>query len=200
MTPDASVFNVAQISMLPPITSETISKADPILGAVLHPKWLTSKFPAELKSYWACHGALTVEQNVLMWGIRIIVPKNLQGRVLQEIHGSHPGVARMKLIARSYIWWPGLDSQIEKLASSCSACQEMRNTPPKVPLHPWQWPNELWSRVHIDFVGPFLNRFFLDLSSKWPEVIEMNSSTTTKTIEALCHVLLCCSWPTRTTC
>ena len=46
-------------------------------------------------------------------------------------------------------------------------------------------------KVHIDFAGPFLNRFFLvivDAFSKWPKVIEMNSSTTTKTIEALRHV------------
>jgi len=28
----------------------------------------------------------------------------------------------------------------------------------------------------------------MDAFSKWPKVIEMNSSTTTKTIEALCHV------------
>ena len=149
--PDASVFNVAQISMLPPITSETIqsaTRADPILGAVLRYTqngWPTN-FPADLKPYWERHNALTVEQNVLMWGIRVIVPKNLQGRVLQEIHSSHPGVARMKLTARSYIWWPGLDAQIERLASSCSACQETRNTPPKVPLHPWQWPNKPWSK------------------------------------------------------
>ena len=126
-----------------------------------------------------------------MWGIRVIVPKKLQNQVLQEIHSSHPGVARMKVIARSYIWWPGLDAQLKKLANACAACQETKNTPPKVPLHPWQWPSKPWSRVHIDFVGPFLNRFFLvlvDAFSKWPEVIEMSSSTTAKTIETLRHV------------
>ena len=179
--------------MLPPITSGTIQAAtrtDPILGAVLRYTkhgWPVN-FPAELKPFWTRRESLTVEQNVLIWGIRVIVPKNLQNQVLQEIHSSHPGVARMKLTARSYIWWPGLDTQIEKLANSCSACQDTRNTPPKVPLHPWQWPNKPWSRVHIDFVGPFLNRFFflvVDAFSKWPEVIEMNSSTATKTVGAL---------------
>ena len=191
--PDATLFNVAQISMLPPVTSDAIqiaTRTDPILGKVLRytQNGWPLNFPSELKPYWTRHEALTVEQNVLMWGIRVIVPKRLQNQVLQEIHTSHPGVARMKAIARSYIWWPGLDAQLEKLANSCAACQETKNTPPKVPLHPWQWPSKPWSRVHIDFAGPFLNRFFLvlvDAFSKWPEVIEMSSSTTAKTIEAL---------------
>jgi len=194
--PDAAVFNIAQIAMLPPVTSDAIKAAtrtDPVLGSVL--RYTQSGWPLnvpeDLKPYWTRRQALTVEQNVLLWGIRVIVPKKLQSQVLQEIHSSHPGVARMKLVARSYVWWPGLDSQIEKLASSCAACQETRNTPPKVPLHPWQWPNKPWSRVHIDFAGPFLNRFFLvivDAFSKWPEVIEMSTSTATKTVEALRHV------------
>ena len=182
--------------MLPPVTSDTIQTAtrtDPVLGRVLRytQNGWPLNFPSELKPYWTRHEALTAEQNVLMWGIRVIVPKRLQNQVLQEIHTSHPGVARMKAIARSYIWWPGLDAQLEKLANSCAACQETKNTPPKVLLHPWQWPSKPWSRVHIDFAGPLLNRFFLvlvDAFSKWPEVIEMNSSTTAKTIEALRHV------------
>ena len=126
------------------------TQTDPILGAVLRYTqngWPVN-FPAELKSFWTCQESLTVEQNILIWGIRVIVPKNLQNQVLQEIHSSLSGVARMKLTFRSYIWWPGLDAQIEKLAISCSACQDTRNTPPKVPLHPWQWPNKPWSRVH----------------------------------------------------
>ena len=147
--------------------------------------------PPEIKPYWARREALTVEQNVLMWGIHVIVPKSLQNQVVQELHGSHLGIARMKLIARSHVWWPCLDSQLEKLANSCSTCQETKNTPPKVPLYPWQWPSKPWSQVHIDFAGPFLNRFFLvivDAFSKWPEIIEMNCSTAAKTIEALRHI------------
>jgi len=42
--------------------------------------------------------------------------------------------------------------------------------------------------VHIDFSGPFKNRTFLiviDANSKWPEVIEMHSTTAQKTITEL---------------
>ena len=99
-SPDAAVFNIAQISMLPPVTCDAIQAAtrtDPILGAVLRytqSGWTLNVAP-EMKPYWARREALTVEQNILMWGIRVIVPKALQNQVVQELHRSHPGVARM---------------------------------------------------------------------------------------------------------
>ena len=78
----------------------------------------------EMKPYWAQREALTVEQNVLMWGIRVIVLKNLQNQVVQELHGSHPGIARMKLIV----------CMVALFRSSVGeACQETKNTPPKSP-------------------------------------------------------------------
>ena len=42
------------------------------------------------------------------------------------------------------------------------------------PLHPWQWPDKLWSHLHLDFVGPFLGKMDLvlvDAHSKWMEVV-----------------------------
>ena len=55
--PDASVFNIAQIAMLPPVTSDNIrtaTRADPILGAVLRytQNGWPLNFPSELKPYW----------------------------------------------------------------------------------------------------------------------------------------------------
>ena len=40
------------------------------------------------------------------------------------------------------------------------------------PLHPWEWPGKPWSRIHIDYAGPFQGRMFLvivDSHSKWLE-------------------------------
>ena len=57
-----------------------------------------------------------------MWGIRAIVPKSLQSQVLKELHQEHPGISRMKAIARSYVWWPKIDSEIEEIIQSCRNC------------------------------------------------------------------------------
>jgi len=56
------------------------------------------------------------------------------------------------------------------------------------PLHPWLWPSRPWQRIHVDFAGPVRGRNFLilvDAHSKWPDVIEMRSTTSTATIREL---------------
>ena len=60
--------------------------------------------------------------------------------------------------------------------------------PAHVYLHPWEWPSSSWERIHVDFAGPFLGRMFMvivDAHSKWPEVIEMKSTTAERTIQEL---------------
>lgn len=60
--------------------------------------------------------------------------------------------------------------------------------PQPAPLHPWDWPEGPWQRVHIDFAGPVEERMFMvavDAHSKWPEVFIMRSTTAEKTIEKL---------------
>ena len=94
----------------------------------------------------------------------------------------------MKALARSYIWWPNLDESIEDMVQDCSICQSMRNQPAKAPYHPWTFPTAPWTRLHIDFLGPVNGSMYfvlVDAYSKCPEVIKMNSITSTATIRAL---------------
>ena len=76
----------------------------------------------------------------------------------------------MKALARSYLWWPGLDKELKECARNCFECQSVKNFPAVAPLHPWLWPSKPWQRVHIDFAGPSQNRMYLivvDAHSKW---------------------------------
>ena len=110
--------------------------------------------------------------------------------ILNELHRDHPGCSRMKSVAHSYLWWPGLDQDIENITNSCMFCQSVRNTPQTVPLHPWTWPTKSWQRIHIDYAGPFLNTNFLvvvDAHSKWLEVFEMKSTKLFNILQSLKH-------------
>ena len=129
-----------------------------------------------------------MEGNSLLWGIRVIIPQQLRALILTDLHRSHPGVVRMKCIARSYFWWPGLDQDIETLVKECKPCQQEKPSPPAAPLHPWIWPATPWKRVHVDFAGPFQGKMFLiviNAHSEWPEVVTMTSTTAESTVGVL---------------
>ena len=128
-----------------------------------------------------------MEGDCILWGVHVVIPRKLQSEVLQELHRNHPGISQMKSIARSYVWWPSINHDIEDTAKGCSSCQGSRNSPSVAPLHSWSWPARPWERIHLDFAGPFLNRMFLVLS-KWPKVHEMRSTTTKSTVKVLCHL------------
>ena len=50
------------------------------------------------------------------------MPMRGRKRVLEMLHESHPGIARMKALARGYVWWPGLDKNIEDCVKECTTC------------------------------------------------------------------------------
>ena len=131
---------------------------------------------------------LTVESGCLLWGIRVVIPEKLQQRILDELHCGHPGIVRMKSLARMHVFWPGLDQHIERVVQECSSCQVVQLLPAQAPVNPWAWPSHPWHRIHVDFAGPFLDQMFLlvvDAHSKWPEVIPMKSTTASSTIRVL---------------
>ena len=57
----------------------------------------------------------------------------------------------MKELARSYVWWPKLDADLENLVTSCEVCFSSRKLPNKAELHPWEWPKITWHLIHADY-------------------------------------------------
>ena len=47
-----------------------------------------------------------------------------QAVVLEELHETHPGCTKMKALARSYIWWPKMDKDLQDLVKKCRVCRE----------------------------------------------------------------------------
>ena len=188
-------FHIKHLEILPVSCKEICreTRTDPVLAQVLE-MVSTGRFPrvqhvdSTLAPFISRKDELTVQQQCLMWGIRVVIPPKLRPRVLSELHTGHPGVVKMKAVARSYMWWPGIDAQIEQVSKTCQSCQLTQKAPGPSPLHPWAWPGAPWQRIHVDFAGPFQGHMFMvvvDAHSKWPEVHLMSSTTTSKTIQVL---------------
>ena len=122
-----------------------------------------------------------------MWGSRVIVPPQGRNFIIEELHDTHPGISRMKSLARSYVWWPKIDRDLETKDKQCRSCQSTQKAPAVAPLHPWEFPSKPWSRQHIDYAGPFMGDYMflivVDAYSKWMEVYPMRTATSQATIE-----------------
>jgi transposase InsO family protein len=94
-------------------------------------------------------------------------------------------------MARSHVWWPQLDSDIEDTARKCTHCIKTKNAPPLSPLLPWTWPSAPWKRIHIDFATHEEKHYLVlvDAHSKWPEVVgPMKRTNAESTINALSNI------------
>ena len=131
---------------------------------------------------------LSVEDDCILWGSRVVVPLPGHSPILQELHEGHPGISRVKSLACMVVWWPGMDKDIEDKVKSCHECQKDRPNPAPTPLHPWEYPSRPWARIHIDLAGPCFGHMFLvliDAHTKWLEVILLSSTTSKVIIENL---------------
>ena len=163
---------------------------DPVLSKVrdllLH-GWQHSDDPA-LAPYQHRQAELSVHDGCVLWGNHDIVPAVGRRRLMDELHDGHPGVSRMKGLARSFVWWPQMDQEIEMKVKNCHICQSYRHNPPAAPLHPWEWPKSPWVRIHADYIGPSLGQMFrivVDTHYKWMEVKAVTAATSKATIAQL---------------
>lgn len=62
-------------------------------------------------------------------GLWVVVPSQGHEATLQEFHSGYLGICRMRSLARMYVWWLGMDSEIEK-----TECQAVHAAPPLAPL------------------------------------------------------------------
>ena len=95
------------------ITADKIAnwtEKDPVLSQV----------PDDLHAYGRRKHELSVQHGVLFWGARVAIPPKGRDSLIDELHDTHPGIAKMKVVARSYLWWPGLDTEIEMRVKGCN--------------------------------------------------------------------------------
>ena len=124
---ESAVFKVEErlVDRLP-ITHKEISHAtrvDPVLSRVL--EFVKSGWPQHvedlrLKPFFHLRYELSIEQDCLLWGIRVISPTRYQKDTLKELQVGLPGLVRMKELARSYVWRPNVYLEIEQTVRNCS--------------------------------------------------------------------------------
>ena len=162
---------------------------DPILSQLMRfvKEGWPHAFSEELKDFKKLENLLSTENGCVFYGLRVIIPSTLRNHILKLLHLGHFGMQRMKQLARSTVYWPRIDFDIEDLCRKCTSCGQFQNKPDKPSIHPWMMPEKPWSRLHLDHAINFLGRNWLvlvDAYSKYP-CIHPTTSTSSKSTTAI---------------
>ncbi|XP_064099399.1 uncharacterized protein K02A2.6-like [Macrobrachium nipponense] len=146
-TQEATAFNMHQVKLFSSCNCEICCKRETLHDAVLaralyytRNGWPDSEDIAqELKPFHSRQHEFSIEEGCLLWGARVVIPSRFRIQILEELHGGHPGIVRMKGLARLHVWWPNIDQDIENTVQGCSACQATQPMPTRAEGNPWKW-------------------------------------------------------------
>ena len=105
-------------------------------------------------SYLHVKDELCVYGELLLRGKRMVVPRILPDRVMKIAHEIHQEVVKTKNRLRSKVWWPNMDSDVEKLCKVCCGCQVVSGYGPPAPMSRVVPPSGPWQDCSADLMGP----------------------------------------------
>ena len=128
---------------------------------------------------------MTLHDNLLLYGSRIVVPKALRAETLQKLHSGHQGVQRCRSRANDSVWWPGLASQIVETVQACICAGH--STLHHEPMIASKLPDYPWQKVGSDLFQLRGDHYLLvvDYYSRFPEVVKLPSTTAPTVVTAL---------------
>ena len=153
---------------------QTAQADDPICSQVIeycHSTWPNKhRISLSLHPYWEARCQISVVDDLLLYGSRIVVPASLHISTIEKIQHGHLGIQKCLSRAQNSVWWPGCTQQIKHAVENCKQCAALstnRREPlisSTLPQFPWQVRG--WSR-YISVEGRLLSvgcRLLLSLS------------------------------------
>jgi transposase InsO family protein len=143
--------------------------------------------PAHLLPYYKLRQDLSVEGDLVLYGTRIVIPREGRREVLRRLHDSHQGIERTKRRARQAVFWPGITADIVNTVGSCVKCQERKPSLPAEQEESDPPPSYPFEEVGADFFEHAGKHFlaYVDRYSGWPEVISFgHHAPTSKTLKS----------------
>ncbi|UYV80197.1 hypothetical protein LAZ67_18001986 [Cordylochernes scorpioides] len=186
VTHDISLLNVTPLDHL--IIEEETNK-DPVLNKLkeylLEDPQLAKK-DETMKPFLSKLDNFSILQGCIFVDSRAVIPRTCQDQMLKLLHQGHIGINCMKSLARSSVWWPKMDSQIEEFVKECSPCMHHQTAPPAENT-PWPRTNQPWQRVHVDhfYFRDDCYLLVVDANSNWIQVSPVRGTTSQENIKLL---------------
>ena len=147
------------------------------------------QMPTKCQGYWNVRNQLTVDDGLIIFGCRLLIPVKLRQSALHQLHDAHQGTVRTKSRARLIVYWPGMDKDIDNITLACKSCQDVLPSHPPEPMVEKQRPSRPFQELAADFCSYGGHQFLItvDCCTDWPEIVHMGKDTTATRLN---HALL----------
>ena len=131
-----------------------------------------NQLPTKCQRYWDIRRQLTIDNGLIVYGCRLLIPVKLRQSVLHQLHAAHQGTTRTKSRARLVIYWPGMDNDIDNTILACKSCQDYLPSHPPEPMITKQRPSRPFQEIAADFCSHGGHQFLItvDCCTDWPHM------------------------------
>ena len=142
-----------------------------------HEGWphTSSEIRDDIKPYNTYKDEFSIHNKLILKGNRITIPTSLKQDMLDKIHESYLRIVKSKQLARDFLFWPGIEKQIEDKITRCSIYQSFRNIPGVKRLINHSLLDGPYQKVGIDLFEYEHEQYLIviDYHSKFPETARL---------------------------
>lgn len=130
---------------------------------------------------------LHVENDLLFYNHRLVIPKELQQKIAKWLHESHLGIEKTLSRARMLYYWPGMNSQIKGIIETCEICEKFKRNNQKEPLKQEENPMYPYAIAAMDLFEYAGHDFIaiIDSYSNYLTACRLNNKTSKHIIERI---------------
>ena len=154
-----------------------------------------SQLPDPCKCYWNVREHLTLDDDLIVNGCRLLIPTKMHKQVLSQLHEAHQGSVRTKQRARLSVYWPGIGNDIDNTILTCKQCQDHLPSNIKEPIIQKPTPERPFQEIAVDLCS-YAGRTYLiivDCYTDWPAIISLEHGTTASHLISHIRQSFCCT-------
>lgn len=149
-----------------------------------------SKVNEIIKFYWSKQNNILLENNLLFFDNRIMVPSSMRIKMLNLIHESHFGINKTVKRAKSLLYWPNMAQDIENVIVRCKICEKFQANNAKEKLISHEIPDLPFQKVGTDileFAG-YNYLVVVDYFSNYIDLVKLRSKQAVEIIYRLKNI------------
>ena len=89
---------------------------------------------SQVLHFWPERSNISLADDLLLCGRRIVIPSALRKETLENIHRGHQSIQGCRLMIVSSIWWPGVTKEMEEFVRNCNHCTKTKIPPKGIPV------------------------------------------------------------------